>query len=233
MKVTFNLLRFNPDADKKPHYREYTLDVPPTFRILDALHEIKWKMDGTLTFRRACAHGVCGSDAMTINGRNQLACQTLVQDLKTDYITVEPLKRFKIVKDFVVEMQPFFDNLKRVKPYFIAGDTPPARERLQDDKDREFIDEATKCILCGACTSSCPSFWADEAFLGPAALLAAFRFVFDTRDAASDERLKIVNDSHGVWRCHTIFNCVEACPKEINLTSAISHLKRKIVASKI
>jgi succinate dehydrogenase / fumarate reductase iron-sulfur subunit len=233
MNVTFKIFRFNPEIDKASYFKEYKLDVPPTYRILDALHDIKWKMDGTLTFRRACAHGVCGSDAMLINGRNQLACQTLVQDLKTDYITVEPMKKYKVVKDLVVEMQPFYDNLKRIKPYFVAGDPPPAKERLQNNDDRDFIDEATKCILCGACTSSCPSFWSDQKFLGPAALLKAFRFVFDTRDAAADERLDIVNDSHGVWRCHAIFNCVEACPKEINITSALSHLKKRLVSRKI
>lgn len=233
MKVTLKIFRFDPEADKKPHYQEYKLDVPPTFRILDALHEIKWKLDGTLTFRRACAHGVCGSDAMLINGKNQLACQTLVQDLKTNRITVEPLKDYEVIKDLVVEMQPFFDNLSRIKPYFVADGPPPTRERLQNNADRDVIDEATKCILCGACTSSCPSFWADPKFLGPAALLKAFRFIFDTRDAAADERLNIINDSHGVWRCHTIFNCVEACPKEINITDALSHLKRRLVTRRL
>jgi succinate dehydrogenase / fumarate reductase iron-sulfur subunit len=233
MNVTFKIQRFDPEVDTAPHYKEYKLDVPGTFRILDVLHEIKWKHDGTLTFRRACAHGVCGSDAMLINGKNQLACQTLVQDLKTDRITVEPMKKYKVIKDLVVDMTAFFDNLNRIKPYFVADGPPPARERLQENEDRDVIDEATKCILCGACTSSCPSFWTDPKFLGPAALLKAFRFVFDTRDAASDERLNIINDSHGVWRCHTIFNCVEACPKEINITDALSHLKRRLVTRKL
>jgi len=233
MNVTFKIQRFDPEVDKAPYYKEYKLDVQPTFRILDALHEIKWKQDGTLTFRRACAHGVCGSDAMLINGKNQLACQTLVQDLKTDYIIVEPMKKYKVIKDLVVDMTSFFDNLHRIKPYFVADGPPPARERLQNNDDRDVIDEATKCILCGSCTSSCPSFWADPKFLGPASLLKAFRFVFDTRDAAADERLDIINDSHGVWRCHTIFNCVEACPKEINITDALSHLKRRLVSRKL
>lgn len=233
MIVTFKIFRFDPEADKAPHYQEFKLDVPPTFRILDALHEIKWKHDGTLTFRRACAHGVCGSDAMLINGKNQLACQTLVQDLKTNRITVEPMKKYQVIKDLVVDMQSFFDNMNRIKPYFVPGEPPPARERLQNNNDRDAIDEATKCIMCGACTSSCPSFWADPKFLGPASLLKAFRFVFDTRDAAADERLDIVNDSHGVWRCHTIFNCVEACPKEINITDALSHLKRRLVTRQL
>lgn len=233
MNVTFRVFRFDPEADNAPRYQEYKLDVPPTFRILDALHEIKWKQDGSLTFRRACAHGVCGSDAMLINGRNQLACQTLVQDLKTNRITVEPMKKYQVIKDLVVDMQSFFDNMNRIKPYYVPGDPPPARERLQNNDDRDVIDQATTCILCGACTSSCPSFWADPKFLGPASLLKAFRFVFDTRDAAADDRLDIINDSHGIWRCHTIFNCVEACPKEINITDALSHLKRRLVTRKL
>ncbi len=233
MEVTFRVFRFDPEKDTKPHYQEWKLDVPKTLRILDALHEIKWKYDGSLSFRRACAHGVCGSDAMTINGINRLACQTLVQDLKSTKIVIEPMRHFPVIKDLIVDMKKFYDNLYRVKPYFINEEPPPARERLQSNEDRDFIDEATKCILCGACTSSCPSFWADPEYLGPAALLKAFRFVFDTRDAGAEARLGIVNDSHGTWRCHTIFNCVDACPKEINITWAISQLKKKLVTQKL
>jgi succinate dehydrogenase / fumarate reductase iron-sulfur subunit len=233
MEVTFRIFRFNPEKDSKPYYQEWKLDVPKTYRILDALHDIKWKHDGTLSFRRACAHGVCGSDAMTINGINQLACQTLVQDLKTKKIVIEPLRHFPVIKDLIVDMDSFFDNLYRVRPYFINNDPPPARERLQSNEDRDFIDEATKCILCGACTSSCPSTWADPQYLGPAAMLKAFRFVFDTRDTGAEERLDILNDNHGVWRCHTIFNCVDACPKEINITWALSQLKKKLVSRKL
>lgn len=233
MEVTFKVYRYDPERDSRPHYQEWTLDVPKTFRILDALHEIKWKHDGTLSFRRACAHGMCGSDAMTINGMNRLACQTLIQDLKTNRIVIEPLRHFRVEKDLIVDMEGFYSNLYRIKPYFINNEPPPSRERLQSNEDRDFIDEATKCILCGACTSSCPSFWADPQYLGPASLLKAFRFVFDTRDTGGEERLDIVNDTHGVWRCHTIFNCVDACPREINITWAISQLKKKLVSRKL
>jgi len=233
MKLTFSIFRFNPEKDAKPYYQTFVLDLDKKARVLDALHEIKWKHDGTLTFRRSCAHGMCGSDAMTINGQNYLACQVLIRDLKTDRITVEPLRHYPVVKDLVVNMDSFWENLKRVKPYLVNYDPPPATERLQSAEDQKLIDEASKCILCGACTSSCPSFWADPHFLGPATLLKAYRFIFDTRDQAADERLRIINDSHGVWRCHTIFNCVEACPRKINITDALSKLKRRLVSGRL
>ncbi len=234
MKATFKIFRYDPDKDKKPYYKEYTLDVEPNTVLLDVLNDIKWHYDGTLTFRRSCAHAICGSCGMTINGKNRLACQTLIKDLDTSKpIKIEPLKSYPVIKDLVVDMNKFYEKMFKVKPYLVNDNPPPGREFLQTPEEQKLIDEAYSCIWCGCCTSSCPSFWADDDYLGPAALLKAYRFIFDTRDTLTEERLRIVNDADGVWRCHVIFNCVEACPKEINITEYISRLKLKVVTSKL
>ncbi|PIX84756.1 MAG: succinate dehydrogenase iron-sulfur subunit [Nitrospirae bacterium CG_4_10_14_3_um_filter_53_41] len=234
MERRFRILRFNPLYDVKPHYQDYRIKVQPFWSVLDCLNEIKWKLDGSLSFRRSCAHGVCGSDAMMINGRNRLACRTLIRDLKPSrVIRVEPLKSFPVIKDLFVDTDEFFQRNLAVKPWFVNQTPPPERERLQSPKQRARIDDSTKCILCASCTSSCPTFWFDKAYLGPAALLKAHRFVFDSRDEAQAERLAILNDRTGPYKCHTIFNCMEACPKEINVTGAIADLKKRILWSKI
>ncbi|MDB4951849.1 MAG: succinate dehydrogenase iron-sulfur protein [Gemmatimonadetes bacterium] len=226
--VTLRIQRFNPEADAAPVYREYTVEVDPTDRVLDTLNAVKWYQDGTLTYRRSCAHGVCGSDAMRINGVNRLACKVLMRDVGAQ-VTVEPLMGFRVIKDLVVDMEPFFAQFRSVLPFFINDARPPERERLQSVEDRERFDDTTKCILCAACTTSCPSFWANEDFVGPAAIVNAHRFIFDTRDAAAAERLEILNDREGVWRCRTIFNCTEACPREIKITKAIGEVKKAIL----
>ncbi|HEX2205036.1 MAG TPA: succinate dehydrogenase iron-sulfur subunit [Longimicrobium sp.] len=226
--LTVRILRFNPEADEAPVYREYTVQADPTDRVLDALNTIKWYQDGSLTFRRSCAHGICGSDAMRINGTNRLACKVLVRDVGSR-VTVEPLMGFRVIKDLVVDMEPFFAQYRSVLPFFIADSRTPERERLQSVDDRERFDDTTKCILCAACTTSCPSFWANEEFVGPAAIVNAHRFIFDTRDSAAQERLDLLNDREGVWRCRTIFNCTEACPREIRITQAIGEVKRAIL----
>lgn len=234
MDQRFQILRFDPQHDARPRYQEYRIRVEPSWRILDCLNEIKWKLDGSVSFRRSCAHGVCGSDAMMINGYNRLACQTLVRDLKhARLIRLEPLKSFPVIKDLIVDMDGFFERNNTVKPWFVNSDPPPEKERLQSPKQRKRIDDPTKCILCGSCTSSCPTYWFDKAYLGPAALLKAHRFIFDSRDQAGEERLAILNQRTGPYKCHTIFNCVETCPKEINVTGAIADLKRRILWSKI
>jgi succinate dehydrogenase / fumarate reductase iron-sulfur subunit len=233
MQVTLRVFRFNPEKDKKPHYEKYKLEAEPTDRVLDLLEYIKGYIDGTLSFRRSCAHGVCGSDAMRINGANRLACKVLVHDLKTTRITIEPLLGLRVIKDMIVDMEPFFEHYRSVMPYFVNNDPPPIRERLQSPQERDRFDDTTKCILCAACTTSCPSYWANDQYVGPAAIVNAHRFIFDSRDQAAAERLEILNDQFGVYRCHTIFNCTEACPRDIQVTKAISEVKLAIATGSL
>jgi len=232
--ITLKILRYNPEKDEKPHYEAYTLKAEPTDRVLDLLEYVKGYTDGTLTFRRSCAHGVCGSDAMRINGRNALACKVLVKDINSDTIVVEPLLGLQIKKDLVVDMEPFFENFRSVMPYFV-NDNPPAdgKEHIQSQDQRERFDDTTKCILCAACTTSCPSFWSNGDYVGPAAIVNAHRFVFDSRDHGAAERLEILNEQMGVWRCRTAFNCTEACPREIHITQAIAEVKKAIITGKL
>ena len=233
MQVTMKIFRFNPETDKKPHYENYTVEAEPTDRILDLLEHIKGYIDGTLSFRRSCAHGVCGSDAMRINGRNYLACKVLVKDLNSNKITVEPLLGMQVIKDLIVDMEPFFEHYRSVLPFLINDDPPPKKERPQSPEERERFDDTTKCILCAACTTSCPSFWANERYVGPAAIVNAHRFIFDSRDQGASLRLDILNDQFGVFRCHTIFNCTEACPRDIQITQAIGEVKRAIATGRL
>ncbi|HEV2107262.1 MAG TPA: succinate dehydrogenase iron-sulfur subunit [Thermomicrobiales bacterium] len=228
MEVTLRIKRYNPDQDIKPVFKEYTLNVEPTDRVLDALNQIKWYHDGTLTYRRSCAHGVCGSDAMRINGRNRLACKILMRELG-NRITIEPLIGFTVIKDLVVDMDKFFESYKSVKPYLIADAPASGRERVQSPEQREAFDDTTKCILCAACTTACPVTWTSDEFVGPAAIVNAHRFIFDSRDNGSAERLAILNGGTGVWRCRTIFNCTDACPRGIEVTRAIEQVKRALV----
>ena len=232
MKVQLKLRRFNPETDKKPWWGEYQVEVEPTDRVLDALHYVKWYQDGTLTLRRSCAHGICGSDAMRINGRNRLACKVLIRDVGRK-ITVEPILGLPLIKDLVVDMEPFMAHHRSVMPYLINNERPPGTERLQSIEERERFDDTTKCILCGACTGSCPSFWGNNAYVGPAAIVQAHRFIFDSRDQGANERLEILNDRDGVWRCRTIFNCVEACPREIDVTRAIGEVKKLLLFNRM
>lgn len=234
MQITLRLFRYNPEAGRtKPSYDVFSLDVDPTERILDLLEEVKAYHDPSLSFRRSCAHGVCGSDAMRINGRNMLACKALVKDLKTDTITVEPLLGLRVIKDFIVDMEPFFNSYRSVLPYLINDQKPvDGKEYLQSIEEREKFDNTTKCILCAACTTSCPSFWSNDQYLGPAAIVNAHRFIFDSRDQATTERLNIMNEQMGVWRCRTAFNCTEACPREIHVTEAIAEVKQAVLRLK-
>ena len=226
--ANIKVLRFNSETDQEPVYRTYQVQVEPTDRVLDALNMIKWYQDGSLTYRRSCAHGVCGSDAVRINGVNRLACKVLMRDVGSD-VVVEPLMGFRVIKDLVVDMEPFFAQYRSVFPYLINDDRPPERERPQSVEDREIFDDTTKCILCAACTTSCPSFWANEEFVGPAAIVNAHRFIFDSRDGGAAQRLARLNGREGVWRCRTIFNCTEACPREIKITKAIGEVKKAIL----
>jgi succinate dehydrogenase / fumarate reductase iron-sulfur subunit len=231
MQVKLKIHRFNPEQDQQPHWEEYALDLSPSDRVLDALQEVKGRLDGTLTLRRSCAHGVCGSDAMRINGKNRLACKVLVKDV-APVITIEPLKGFRVLKDMIVDMEPFFAKFRSVKPFLINDEPAPEKERLQSPAERARYDDTTKCILCAACTTACPSFWSDKDYVGPAAIVQAHRFVFDSRDQGKSERLSLLNGREGVWRCRTVFNCLEACPRGIDVTGAIADVKRELLYNK-
>ncbi|MET8508885.1 succinate dehydrogenase iron-sulfur subunit [Streptomyces sp. SBR177] len=228
--VTFRIRRFNPEVSDAAVWEDFQVEIDPKERVLDGLHKIKWDLDGTLTFRRSCAHGICGSDAMRINGKNRLACKTLIKDINPEKpITVEPIKGLTVMKDLVVDMEPFFQAYRDVMPFLVTKGNEPTRERLQSAEDRERFDDTTKCILCAACTSSCPVFWNDGQYFGPAAIVNAHRFIFDSRDEAGEQRLEILNDKDGVWRCRTTFNCTDACPRGIEITKAIQEVKRALI----
>ncbi|MFK4067337.1 succinate dehydrogenase iron-sulfur subunit [Streptomyces sp. NPDC029674] len=228
--VTFRIRRFNPEVSADAVWEDFQMEIDPKERVLDGLHKIKWEQDGTLTFRRSCAHGICGSDAMRINGKNRLACKTLIKDINPGKpITVEPIKGLTVLKDLVVDMDPFFQAYRDVMPFLVTTGNEPTRERLQSAEDRERFDDTTKCILCAACTSSCPVFWNDGQYFGPAAIVNAHRFIFDSRDEAGEQRLEILNDKDGVWRCRTTFNCTDACPRGIEVTKAIQEVKRALI----
>ena len=230
--ITLKIRRFNPEIDDEPHWEYYDVTAMPTDRVLNLLHQVKWEQDGSLTFRRSCAHGVCGSDAMRINGVNRLACKVLAKDMP-DEITIEPIKGLPLEKDLVVDMEPFFEAYKAIKPFLITYGNQPSRERTQSQAQRERYDDTTKCILCAACTTSCPVYWTDGSYFGPAAIVNAHRFIFDSRDQGGEERLEILNDREGVWRCRTTFNCTEACPRGIEITKAIAEVKRALLFRRV
>jgi len=232
MQVHLRIRRFNPEKDEAPWWGEYTVEAEETDTVLAAIHAVKWFHDGTLAVRRSCNHGICGSDAMRINHRNQLACKTLLADVGRE-VTIEPMVGLPVIKDLVVDMTPFFDGYRAVLPYLINDEPAPERERRQSPEERERFDDSTKCILCAACTTSCPSFWANDQFIGPAAIVQAHRFIFDSRDRGAPERLAVMNDDDGVWRCRTIFNCTEACPRGIEVTRRIGEVKRALLFNRV
>lgn len=232
MEVKLRILRYNPEIDEGQHYETYTVESEPNEQILDLLNKVKWYQDGTLSYRRSCAHGICGSDAVRINGINRLACKILVKEVGTK-ITVEPLLGMKVIKDLIVDMEPFFEKYRSIMPYLVNDEPPSSGERLQTIEERARFDDTTKCILCAACTTSCPSFWASDEYVGPATIVQAHRFIYDSRDRAATERLTILNDRMGVWRCHDVFNCTMACPREIKVTKAISEVKMAITTGRI
>jgi succinate dehydrogenase / fumarate reductase iron-sulfur subunit len=232
MLVKLKILRFDPETDHSPHFQTYEVEVEPDDRVLDALNAAKWYQDGSLAYRSSCAHGICGSDAMKINGANRLACKTLIKQVAPN-ITIEPIRGFAVKRDLIVDMDGFFDHYKNVMPYLVNEDPVPTVERYQSPEDREKYDDTTKCILCASCTTSCPVFWANGEYIGPAAIVNAHRFIFDSRDQAGAERLEILNSREGVWRCRTIFNCTDACPRDIKVTKAIQDVKRAIMSKKL
>ncbi len=235
MLVKLKVFRYQPEKDTQPHYDAFELEVDPNDRVLDMLEKVCGEFDGSISYRRSCAHGVCGSDAMRINGHNGLACKVLIKDLGTDEITVEPLLGLRVVKDLIVDMEPFFDNYRKILPYLINNEPLPAdgKERLQSQAERERYDDTTNCILCAACTTACPPYWESRGYIGPAAIVNAHRFIFDSRDRGAVQRLVVLNSEMGVWRCRTVFNCTEACPRGIKVTQAIAEVKRAIQNGKL
>ena len=231
MQVTLRIRRFNPEVDQKPHLETYQLEAEPNDQVLDLLNQVKWFQDGTLAYRRSCAHGICGSDAMRINGANRLACKILVKEVGTT-ITVEPILGLQVIKDLIVDMEPFWEHYRSVMPFLVNDELAPEKERLQSPEQRARFDDTTKCILCAACTTACPSFWADGEYVGPAAIVQAHRFIFDSRDQAGEARLQVLGEQMGVWRCRTAFNCTLACPREIEITKAIGEVKNAIATGK-
>lgn len=228
MRARIRIRRFAPDRPDLPEWTDHDVEVQETDRLLDALHQIRDEQDGSLGFRRSCGMGICGSDAMLVNGRNRLACKVLFSELGPD-VTVEPLKGYEPVKDLVVDMTPFFDQLRSIKPWLITDAPAPERERLQSPEERERYDDTTKCILCAACTAACPPFWNDPDFVGPAAIVNAHRFIYDSRDTGEMDRLERLSGEEGVFRCRTVFNCTQACPRGIRVTDAIQQLKRLLL----
>jgi len=227
--VTFRVFRFNPEKDKKPHYDDFSIEDPTGMTVLDGLKLIKTDMDPSLSFRHSCRSAICGSCAMTSDRKNSLACKTQIKSLKGNRVLVEPLPGYAVINDLIVDWEPFFDQYRSVKPYLMTRSQPPEKERIQSVEARKMYDAPAQCIMCAACTTSCPIVWTDDKYLGPAALTKVWRFVADTRDEARDERLAMVNNEYGVWRCHTMFRCMEACPKEIDTTEAIENLRREVL----
>lgn len=235
MKITLKIERYDPQTDREPHWQEYTLEVQATDRVLDALMRVKSEQDGTLAFRRSCAHGVCGSDAMRINGREGLACKTLIRDVATEEgatITLQPLEHLGRLRDLMVDQERFFARWRSVRPYLIGPEMPegsaPA-ERLQSPEERAAFDDPTKCILCASCYSACPVL--DEKnprFVGPAAVAQASRFLFDSRDRGLADRLPVLDHPDGAWACENHFECTRVCPRGIKVTKSINQTKRRI-----
>ena len=230
--MKFSIYRFNPDVDKDPYMQDYDIELlPDTRMLLDALIQIKG-LDDTLSMRKSCREGVCGSDAMNINGKNGLACMTPLEGIKQP-VVLRPLPGLPVVRDLVVDMEQFFAHYNSIKPYLINNDPPPATERLQSSEDRAKLDGLYECILCGACTASCPSFWWNpDKFVGPAGLMQAYRFISDSRDQAQEERLENLEDPYRLYRCHNIMNCVDVCPKGLNPSKAINEIKALKVKQK-
>jgi succinate dehydrogenase / fumarate reductase iron-sulfur subunit len=234
MKVEFSIYRYNPDIDNQPRMQDYSLEIEDghDLMLLDALIQLK-EQDPTLAFRRSCREGVCGSDGVNMNGKNGLACITPVSTLRkgSNKVVIRPLPGLPVVRDLVVDMGQFYAQYEKIKPYLLNnGRNPPAREHLQSPQEREKLDGLYECILCACCSTACPSFWWNpDKFIGPAGLLASYRFLIDSRDTEREGRLEELNDAFSVFRCHSIMNCVNVCPKGLNPTKAIGHIKNMLV----
>jgi len=228
--MRFSIYRYNPETDAKPYMQDYELEIAPgtDMMLLNALRLLKDR-DQTLSFRRSCGEGVCGSDAMNVNGKNMLACITPVSSLKGP-IVIRPLPSMPVIRDLVVDLTQFYKQYEKIKPYLQTSSVAPSRERLQSPEDREKLDGLYECILCACCTTSCPSFWWNpDKFVGPAGLLQAYRFIADSRDEATEERLTELEDPFSLYRCRGIMNCVDVCPKGLNPTKAISEIRTLLI----
>jgi succinate dehydrogenase / fumarate reductase, iron-sulfur subunit len=230
MNITLRIQRHDPNHKPATWWSEYKLEADPFDRVLDLLIRAKETLDGTLAFRRSCAHGICGSDAMRINGSNRLACKTLVRETG-DKIIVEPLLGLPVEKDLIVNMDPFFAAYRHVHPYLINDEPlpPDGRERTQSHAQRMRFEDTSKCILCGNCTTSCPVFWSNDRYVGPMAIVQTHRFLFDSRDHGGQEHAASLMGADGIWRCRTIFNCTLACPRDIKITKAIAEVKQVLM----
>jgi succinate dehydrogenase / fumarate reductase iron-sulfur subunit len=232
MKITLEIQRYDPEKDRQPYFQTYTLEADPTDRLLSLLMRIKQTLDPSLAFRKSCAHGVCGSDAMKINGRERLACKTLVKDVvdkDNGHIRIEPLQTLPLQRDLMVDQARFFGHYIEVRPYFINPEPPPEKERLQSPEERAPIDDGTNCILCECCYSACPVVReTNPDFIGPAAVVQASRFQDDSRDSGFSERLELLDRPNGIWPCENHFECTRVCPRAIKVTKLINLTKRKI-----
>jgi len=229
--MRFSIYRYNPETDQKPYMQDFDVDIKEhnCVMVLDVLLVIKNKIDESLTLRRSCREGVCGSDGMNINGKNGLACISHLSLLK-EPVVIRPLPGFPVVRDLVVDMTQFYEQYDKVKPFLLNDNPAPAKERLQSPEERAKLDGLYECILCACCTSSCPSYWWNpDKYLGPAALLQSYRFVSDSRDTHKEERLADLTDPYSAFRCRGIMNCVDVCPKDLNPLEAINHLKEDML----
>ncbi|MEJ2059643.1 MAG: succinate dehydrogenase iron-sulfur subunit [Gammaproteobacteria bacterium] len=233
--MRFSIYRFDPEKDSQPYMQDFELpdaEIKPGMMLLAALIKLK-EQDETLSFRRSCQEGVCGSDGMNINGRNGLACITPLASLK-EPVEIRPFPGMPVVRDLVVDMENFFHQYRSTQPYLINEDPEPEVERLQSPEDRAELDGLYECILCGCCSAACPSYWWNpEKFLGPAALLQAARFIKDSRDQQTDARLEQLDDAYKLYRCHTIMNCTQVCPKHLNPTKAIGDIRKRMLKKSV
>ena len=227
-----SVYRFNPETDDRPYMKDYTVEIPEgrDLMVLDVMALIK-EQDPSVTYRRSCREGVCGSDGVNMNGKNGLACITPVSEVaKRGKLKLRPLPGLPVIRDLIVDMEQFYENYRRVEPYLQNDTLPPTKERLQSPEDREKLDGLYECILCACCSTSCPSFWWNpDKFIGPAGLLQAYRFIADSRDTATEERLSNLEDPFSVFRCRGIMNCVSVCPKGLNPTRAIGHIRTMLL----
>ncbi|EDP46648.1 succinate dehydrogenase iron-sulfur subunit [Rickettsiella grylli] len=232
--MQFSIYRYDPEIDNQPYMQDYTLVIKEghDMMLLEALEQLK-EEDQTLTFRRSCREGVCGSDGMNVNGKNTLACITPLSSLRSP-IVLRPLPGFPVIRDLVVDMESFYHQYEKARPYLMNAKEPPVKERLQSPEQREKLDGLYECILCACCTSACPSYWWNpDKFLGPAALLWLCRFLVDNRDDAKDQRLAELNDLFRLFRCRTIMNCTSVCPKGLNPAKAIGHVRSVLLQKEV
>lgn len=231
MNLRLKIFRYDPKKEDQPYYQTYEVKFNPLDRLLDCLNRVRWEQDPTLSYRWSCGHGICGSDAMRINGICGLACQKLAKDLGEE-VLLEPLPGFKVLKDLIVDLSPFFEKYRSIQPFLITSSDQPIREHLQSPQEHKILEEAIRCILCACCTASCPIYQIKKEYVGPAALVRAYRYLFDSRDEGAQERIHLLDQEAMVWGCQTLWRCTEVCPKEIPVTQKIGQIKKRIYEAK-